>query len=85
MPNVKTTISLDREIYEEMERLGHKKKISRSQLFAEAARDLVKRERDAEITARLNEVYSEPYDPEQERAELEAMFRLYRETLDTDK
>ncbi len=84
MPNVKTAISLDREIFEEMERLARKKKISRSQLFAQAARDLVKRERDEAITDRLNAVYSETPDPE-ERARLDAMLGLYCETLDRDE
>lgn len=83
-PTVKTAISLDRETFEEMERLARKKSISRSQLFAHAARDLVKRERGEEITAQLNAVYSEPPDPE-EKARLDAMLGLYRGTLDKEE
>ena len=82
-PTVKTAISLDRETFEEMERLARKKSISRSQLFAQAARDLVKRERNQDLIAQLNEAYADPPDPEEmeflRRAAAQTMERLQRE------
>ena len=73
MPAVKTAISLDEKLFREAEAAAKELSVSRSELFAIALREYLKRRRDDEITARLNEVYAEP--PDEDELELMAALR----------
>lgn len=56
--NVKVAVSIPDPLFAEADRLAKRRKLSRSQLYAEALELLVSREDRSEITRRLNEVYS---------------------------
>ncbi len=56
---VKTAISLDQELFAQVDELASSLKVSRSRVFALAAEDFVRRRRNAQITQRLNETYSD--------------------------
>ena len=59
MATVKTAISLDQELFAQVEELASSLKVSRSRVFALAAEDFVRRRLNAQITRQLNEAYSD--------------------------
>jgi len=62
---MKTAISVPDDVFELSERLAKKLKVSRSQIFAMGVKKLAEEHDDDEVTARLNEFYS------QEKAEID--------------
>jgi metal-responsive CopG/Arc/MetJ family transcriptional regulator len=60
MAKTKTAISIPRSLFNEVTRLARKMHISRSELFAKAAADFIKRQKNRDILHRLNEVYAAP-------------------------
>ena len=54
---MKTAISLPDALYQEVEQTARAMKIPRSQLFARAVTEFIKRHKREEITERLNDVY----------------------------
>ena len=59
MAIVKTAISLDQELFAQVDELASSLKVSRSRVFALAAEDFVRRRRQAQITQQLNEAYTD--------------------------
>ena len=55
---MKVAVSIPDPLFAEADRLAKRRKLSRSQLYAEALALLVSREDRSEITRRLNEVHS---------------------------
>lgn len=55
---MKTAISIPDEVFEAADRTAKKLGVSRSELYATAVHEYVKRYRIENITSRLNEVYS---------------------------
>ena len=55
---MKVAVSIPDPLFAEADRLAKRRKLSRSQLYAEALALLVRREDRGEITRRLNQVYS---------------------------
>jgi metal-responsive CopG/Arc/MetJ family transcriptional regulator len=68
MPNVKTAISIPAELFKEVNRYAKRKRIPRSQVFAEGARRLLKDLTDRQITERVNDVFSDPKIRHEQRA-----------------
>ena len=56
---MKTAISLPDELFASADSLAERLRVSRSELYATAVAEYVAKHRDAEVTARLNEVYSD--------------------------
>ena len=56
---MKTAVSIPTLLFEEAERKARKLGVSRSKLYSQALEKLLKEDHDAEITAELNELYSE--------------------------
>ena len=83
MAHVKTAISLDEGLFREAESWAGKLGVSRSQLFARAVEEYVKRRENEELLARLNEAHADGLDDE-EKEHLERMWvhhaRLLEET-----
>ncbi|HEY3413647.1 MAG TPA: CopG family transcriptional regulator [Armatimonadota bacterium] len=83
MPAVKTAISVDRELFEAMEELASRRKVSRSRLFAEAAQELVRKDRNQRLLEQINATCGEGPDEEEKafmrRATALAAERLRRE------
>ena len=67
MKTMKTAISLPDPLFKAAEQLARQLGKSRSQLYAEALREYLKRHRDQDVTQRLNEIY----EAEPELAELD--------------
>ena len=59
MPNVKTAISIEQPIFEQMDVLAKNLKVSRSRLFAMAAREFIQRHNNIELLKLLNEAYED--------------------------
>ncbi len=55
---MKTAISIPDEVFEAADRAAKKLGVSRSELYATAVHEYVKRHRTEDITTRLNEVYA---------------------------
>ena len=68
MAHVKTAISLDESLFREAEDWAGKLGVSRSQLFARAVEEYVRRHENEELVRRLNEAYSDGPDEEDEEA-----------------
>ena len=56
---MKTAISIPDEVFDAAEKLARSLKLSRSELYARAVRELLERQRRENVTARLNAVYGE--------------------------
>lgn len=83
MAHVKTAISLDESLFREAEEWAGKLGVSRSQLFARAVEEYVRRHENEELVRRLDEAHADGLDDE-EREHLERMWvdhaRLLEET-----
>jgi len=66
--HVKTAISLDEGLFREAEEWAGKLGVSRSQLFARAVEEYVRRHENEELLARLNEVHADGPGEEDEEA-----------------
>jgi metal-responsive CopG/Arc/MetJ family transcriptional regulator len=81
MPGVKTAISIDEDLFDEIEQLAIQLNFSRSKIFAIAAREFVERCKNKAILEKLNQVYQE--EDEQEEALTDHMkMRLRRKAND---
>ena len=58
--DMKTAISIPDPVFRSAERLAHRLGISRSELYCRAVKDLLERNEQGSITARLNEIYAAP-------------------------
>jgi metal-responsive CopG/Arc/MetJ family transcriptional regulator len=76
---MKTAISVDDQLLSEADSAAREMGLSRSRLIATALEAYLRRRRQDEITARLNEVYAEP-DPEEARL-LKLMKAKFRSTI----
>jgi metal-responsive CopG/Arc/MetJ family transcriptional regulator len=81
MANVKTAISLQKSLFEQVEALAHEKKVSRSRLFVMALEDYLRREQNRRLAEQLTAVYGGEPDPEQEAFQRK-MKRQFRERVE---
>ncbi len=80
MPNVKTAISIEEPIFEEMDALAKTLKVSRSRVFALAAHEFIQRHRNIELLQSLNDAYDDL--PESEPIVAEMRSRHYKTVKD---
>ena len=64
MPKVKTAISIDDNLLEETGNLAQELAIPRSQVVSLALEDYIRRYRNKQLLAQINEAYSDSPDPE---------------------
>ena len=64
MPNVKTAISIEKQIFEQMDILAKSLNVSRSRLFAAAAREFILRHKNRELLEMINKAYEDLSDTE---------------------
>ena len=64
MPNVKTAISIEKPIFEQMNIIAKNLKVSRSRLFTMAARDFIQRHNNIELLKLINEAYDDSSESE---------------------
>jgi antitoxin MazE6 len=73
---MKTAISLPDDLFESADELAERMGVSRSHLYATAVAEYVAKNRDQDVTARLNDVYSEEeagLEPELRRAQVRSL------------
>jgi hypothetical protein len=66
MANIKTAISIEKPIFEQMNVLAKDLNISRSRLFALAAQEFIQRHKNIELLQLLNQAYDDLPEPEPE-------------------
>ncbi|MBW1696984.1 MAG: CopG family transcriptional regulator [Deltaproteobacteria bacterium] len=64
MANIKTAISIEKPIFEQMNLLAKNLKVSRSRLFAMAAEEFIQRHKNRQLLEALNKAYSDLSEPE---------------------
>lgn len=66
MATVKTAVSIQENLFERIEELARELKISRSQLFARAIEDFIRREENRRIAKEINDAYQGESDSAEE-------------------
>jgi len=64
MPNVKTAISIEKPVFEQMDILAKNLNMSRSRLFTMAAREFIQRHTNIELLKLINEAYEDSIEAE---------------------
>ena len=64
MRNVKTAISLEKPVFDQMDSLAKNLNVSRSRIFAMAAREFIQRHNNMELLKMINEAYKDSSETE---------------------
>ncbi len=72
MAKVKTAVSIQRELFQEIDSLAHKIHISRSRLFEKAVEDFLERQKSQRIFQQLDAAYNDAPDKKEKRWRREA-------------
>jgi metal-responsive CopG/Arc/MetJ family transcriptional regulator len=80
MVNVKTAISIEKPLFDEVEALAEDMKVSRSRVFALAAQQFVEEHKNRKLLEAINAAYEPP--TEEERAVLEQIRESQRQLVD---
>ena len=83
MAHVKTAISLDKSLYTQLEELAQQMSIPRSQLFAIALQEFIKRHQNRHLLEQINQAYSDPPDVT-EQANLTHMKHKQRQRMEAE-
>jgi metal-responsive CopG/Arc/MetJ family transcriptional regulator len=59
MTTIKTAISLQKSLFEQVEKLAHQMKVSRSRLFTMALEDFIRRQENEALLEQINRSYDE--------------------------
>lgn len=81
MANVKTAISLQKSLFEQVDSLAREMKISRSQLFVLALEAYVRRSQNQQLLETINHAYSDAPDMAEEKR-LRKMRRQHRKVVE---
>jgi metal-responsive CopG/Arc/MetJ family transcriptional regulator len=81
MPTVKTAISIQESLFDQVNELAEELQIPRSQLFTLAVEEFIKRHENRSIFEALNEVYAAAPDPDEEALQ-EGMRRQQRQLVE---
>jgi metal-responsive CopG/Arc/MetJ family transcriptional regulator len=71
MSTIKTAISIEKDLFDEVESFARRLHLSRSQVFAQAVQNLVAKKRNLELLTRLNQAYAVPQNEELARTKLQ--------------
>lgn len=82
MPTIKTAVSIEQSLFEEIDRLAQEMQVPRSRIFALAVEEYLERRRNQQLLEALNQVYDESPLTAEEEAVLEAMRSQQRQTLE---
>ncbi len=80
MSTIKTSISIDKDLFDDVNKLAAELKLSRSQVFSQALRYFIEKNDDLELIKRINEAYSDVLD-ENETKLLEKSKKKYKDTF----
>ncbi len=67
MGNVKTAISIQESLFNEIDVLAQKMHVSRSQLFAKAAREFMQKQQNRQILKQINKAYDDALDSQEKK------------------
>jgi metal-responsive CopG/Arc/MetJ family transcriptional regulator len=81
MANIKTAISLQRSLFEQVDSLARKMNVSRSRLFALALEDYIRRHQNLQLLERINQAYSDAPDANEEKR-MRKMRRQHRNVVE---
>jgi len=81
MANVKTAISLQRSLFEQVDALAQELQISRSRLFVLAVETFIQRYQNRQLLEAINEAYDDLPDPE-EQALRDGMRQQHRQMVE---
>jgi metal-responsive CopG/Arc/MetJ family transcriptional regulator len=81
MTTIKTAISIQKPLFEQVELLSQRMNISRSCLFVMAVEDFIQRYQNRELLEDINKAYAEEGDPA-EQIRLSRMRKHYRKVVD---
>lgn len=82
MPNVKTAISLQESLFEQVESIAQEMAISRSRLFALAMEDFIREYQDRKLFEAINQASADLTDDPVEQARLRQIRRQHRRTVE---
>ncbi|MCK4760827.1 MAG: ribbon-helix-helix protein, CopG family [Candidatus Aminicenantes bacterium] len=80
MTAIKTAISIDDRLFDQINKLSNELKISRSQIFSQAVRYFIERKNNLELVRKINRAYSDVLD-EDEMERLEMSKQKYKEVI----
>ncbi|OGR01728.1 MAG: hypothetical protein A2505_00770 [Deltaproteobacteria bacterium RIFOXYD12_FULL_55_16] len=80
MPGVKTAISLEENLFNQVNQLANDMQVSRSKLFTLAVKDFLKKQESNKLLAQLNAAYSDS-PSEEEKSILKAMHGKQRQIV----
>jgi metal-responsive CopG/Arc/MetJ family transcriptional regulator len=66
MANIKTAISIDKPLFEEVDELAHELNTSRSHIFSLAAQEFINRHKNQKLLQAINEAYVDMPDEKEE-------------------
>jgi len=81
MAQVKTAVSLDKPLFEQIDTLAHKMNVSRSRLFAMALEDFLRRHENEQLLQEINRAYPDEPDPAGQTLR-QGMRRLHRKIVE---
>ena len=67
MATIKTAISIQESLFNEIDILAHKMNISRSQLFAKAAKEFLQKQQNRQIFEQINAAYGDLPDSQEKK------------------
>ncbi len=81
MAQIKTAVSLDKTLYEQVDTLAAKMKVSRSRLFAMALQDFLRRHDNERLLQEINKAYQDESDSTRQRVP-HGMRRIHSQILE---
>ena len=78
MANIKTAISIEKPLFEEVEALAEEMKVSRSYLFTLATRDFIQHHKSQKLLDTINATYDDLPDNEEERLRAQMKFKHHQ-------
>ena len=81
MANIKTAISLQKSLFEQVETLAREMKVSRSRLFVLALEDYLRRYQNLQLLERINQAFSDAPDAAEQKR-LRKIRRQHRKVVE---
>lgn len=85
MANVKTAISLEKPLLEQVDLTAQEMGVPRSHVFVLAVEEFLQRRQNEQLMETINKVYSEHPPTEREQAQIKEMKRHYMSTLEDEE
>ena len=81
MPNIKTAISLQKSLFEQVDNMAREMKVSRSRLFVMALEDYIRRHQNQVLLEKINQAYQDAPD-KAEKVRLRGMKKQQRKAVE---